>query len=144
MLEDSFNKARRNVPDERFNKNHLIYKRRGYNGFSDYSIIGKTYEESGFAPSAIATHIMYFGKKDELRIHHFVSLTNDEPIDQARKFEEAMQNMLNWTQFSDIPKTKGLLSLIEYYNKGKYPGLGVIKKYSLMHHIEIINNYLEE
>lgn len=148
MLEDSFNKTKRNVdylvnPDERFNKNYLTYTRYGYTGFSDYSIVGNIYEESGFAPSAIAIHIMYFGKKKELRIHHFVSSSNDEPVDHARKFAEAMENMLKWPNFYDIPKTRGLDSLINYYNIGKYPGLGVIKKYSLMHHIEMMNNCLE-
>ena len=141
-------KAKRNLdyidsPDESFSRNHLVYKKRGYEGFSDYSIVGAAYEESGFAPLAVAIHIMYFGQKEELRVHHFVSESNENISDTAGKFAEAMQNMLNWEYFSSIPNTLGLQSLRNYYSLGKFPGLGVIKKCSIMHHIELIGKYLE-
>ncbi len=149
VLEDGYMKAKRNVdyiesPDDFFSRNHVVYRKRGYIGFSDFSMIGNEFEESGFAPLAIAVHIMYFGNKDELRVHHFVSESNESISDPARKFEEAMSNLLNWEHFGIIPKTKGLNSLVECYNLGKFPGLGVIKKYSLMHHIEMMGEYLEE
>lgn len=59
ILEDCYQKAKRNAdyidePDVFFSKNHLVYARRGYQGFSDYSIVGNEYDESGFAPVAIA------------------------------------------------------------------------------------------
>ncbi|MBP3206464.1 MAG: sce7725 family protein [Lachnospiraceae bacterium] len=149
VLEDGLIKAKRNVdyieaPDEFFSRNHVIYAKRGYIGFSDYSIVGNVYEESGFAPVAIAIHIVYFGNKEEVRVHHFVSESNESISDPARKFEEAMKNLMEWEQFEDIPKTMGLESLIECYDRGKFPGLGVIKKYSLMHHIEMMGKYLED
>lgn len=148
VLEDGYVKAKRNVdyikaPDDFFSRNHIVYKKRGYIGFSDYSMVGNEFEESGFAPLAIAIHVMYFGNKDELRVHHFVSESNESISDPARKFEEAMNNLLNWEHFGIIPKTKGLNSLVECYNMGKFPGLGVTKKYSLMHHIEMMGEYLE-
>lgn len=149
VLEDGYVKAKRNVdyitsPDDFFSRNHVVYRKRGYIGFSDFSIVGNEFEENGFAPLAIAIHIMYFGNKDEVRVHHFVSESNESISDPARKFEEAMNHLLNWEYFDIIPKTIGLSSLIECYNKGKFPGLGVIKKYSLMHHIEMMGKYLEE
>lgn len=149
VLEDGYRKARNNAayiesPDEFFSRNHVIYRRRGYSGFSDFSIVGNEFEESGFAPKAIAIHIAYFGNKNELRVHHFVSESNESITDPARKFEEAMNHLLHWEQFELIPKTVGLSSLIECYNMGKFPGLGVIKKYSLMHHIEMMGEYLGE
>lgn len=148
MLEDGYRKAKRNIdyienPDESFSRNHIVYKKRGFVGFSDFSIVGNEYEESGFAPLAIAIHIMYFGNKEELRVHHFVSESNESISDPARKFEEAMYSLIRWNRLDDIPKTIGLENLIECYDIGKFPGLGVIKKYSLMHHIEMMGNYLE-
>lgn len=148
ILEDGYVKAKRNVdyidsPDEQFSRNHLIYKKRGYEGFSDYSIVGDAYEESGFAPLAVAIHIIYFGVKNELRVHHFVSETNENISDTAGKFAEAMQSLLDWEYFSKIPKTNGLQNLLDYYSSGKFPGLGVIKKCSIMHHLELIGKYLE-
>ena len=148
ILEDGYRKAKRNVdyienPDELFSRNHIVYKKRGFVGFSDFSIVGKEFEESGFAPLAIAIHVMYFENREELRVHHFVSESNESISDPARKFEEAMTNLKNWENFNIIPKTIGLNSLIECYNAGKFPGLGVIKKYSLMHHLEMMGEYLE-
>ena len=55
-----------------------------------------------------------------------------------------MNNLLSWEHFDIIPKTIGLNRLVECYNMGKFPGLGVIKKYSLMHHIEMMGEFLEE
>ena len=148
ILEDSYRKAKRNIdyienPDELFSRNHIIYKKRGFVGFSDFSMVGNGFDESGFAPLAIAIHIMYFGKRDELKIHHFVSESNQSISDPARKFEEAMYSLINWENYDIIPKTIGLNSLIECYNIEKFPGLGVIKKYSLMHHIQMMGEYLE-
>lgn len=147
-IEDGYVKAKRNVdyiesPDEAFSRNHLIYHKRGYVGFSDYSIVGDVYEESGFAPLAVAIHILYFGAKGELRVHHFVSESNENISDPARKFAEAMKNLLDWEHFDIIPQTDGLQSLLDYYSNGKFPGLGVIKKCSIMHHLELMGNYLE-
>lgn len=148
VLDDSYRKAKRNIDyiektDETFSRNHLVYKKRGFVGFSDFSIVGKDFEESGFAPVAVAIHIMYFGSREEVKIHHFVSETNERYFDPARKFEEAMKQLTEWENFSDIPKTIGLNQLIECYDMGKFPGLGVIKKYSLMHHIQMMGDYLE-
>ena len=147
VLEDGYNKAKRNVdyidmPDEVFSRNHLIYVKRGYVGFSDYSIVGVEYDESGFAPLAIAIHIMYYGDKKELRVHHFVSESNENISDPARKFEEAMEKLLSWEKYDDIPKTEGFIRLVDCYNNGKFPGLGVIKRYSLMHHMQMMSEYL--
>lgn len=148
ILEDSYRKAKRNIdyienPDELFSRNHIVYKKRGFVGFSDFSMVGNDFDESGFAPLAIAIHIMYFGNRDELKMHHFVSESNESISDPARKFEEAMNKLINWENFDIIPKTIGLDNLIECYNIGKFPGLGVIKKYSLMHHIQMMGEYLE-
>lgn len=148
LLADDFKKAKRNAdyvdtPDERLNKNHITYGRQGFIGFSDYSIVGSEFEEGGFAPTAIALHIVYFGDKNELRVHHFVSTTNDSTKDPAKKFAEAMENMIKWEHYDKLPITQGLGLLILSYEKGKYPGLGVIKKYSIMHHLEMMGRFLE-
>ena len=149
ILEDCYNKAKRNVdyidnPDEFFSRNHVIYKKRGYSGFSDYSIVGNDYEESGFAPLAIAIHVLYYGDKKELKVHHFVSESNENISDPARKFEEAMKKVLCWENFDKIPRTVGFTSLVDCYKQGKFPGLGVIKRYSLMHHLQMMSEYLED
>ena len=148
VLRDNFKKAKRNIdyinkPDEIFSVIHNKNKDMRYKGFSDYSIVGNEYEESGFAPMAVAIHIVYLDNSDILTVHHFVSDSNDSIQDPARKFGEAMDKMMNWIKVNSIERTYGLNKLIEYYDAGNFPGLGVIKKYSIMHHIELIGNYLE-
>ena len=53
-----------------------------------------------------------------------------------------MENLLAWELYDEIPKTEGFLKLVECYNNGKFPGLGVIKRYSLMHHMQMMSEYL--
>lgn len=146
VLEDSFKKAKRNQDyldrvDEMFSKTHITYSKHGYKGFSDYSIVGEAYDESGFAPVAVAIHVLYFDEKKYLRVHHFVSDTNSRKYDTPGKFGEAMKNLIEWERFDSIPRTRGLTRLLECYNKGKFPGLGLSKKYCIMHHLELIGKY---
>ena len=148
ILEDVFNKAKRNTdylisPDEIFSRRHLNYSQNGYVGFSDYSIVGDSYEETGFAPLAVAIHILYIGEKKELRVHHFVSESNENISDPGRKFAEAMKELEEWPKYNSIPETLGLEKLMNFYKTGRFPGLGVVKKCSLMHHLELIGKELE-
>ena len=149
VLEDGFKKARRNSEylkenDQMFSYNHLFFDKSGYDGFSDYSIVGQSFDESGFAPLALAIHIVYFDDSKHLKVHHFVSKSNESINDPARKFQEAMEDTLDWDKSNFLVETKGLNSLKDYYFNGKFPGLGVIKKYSIMHHIELMSKFLEE
>ena len=47
-------------------------------GFADYSVVGEEYNDTGFAPHAVAIHIVYFDTDDSLHVRHFVSDSNDE------------------------------------------------------------------
>ncbi|MFZ7131366.1 MAG: sce7725 family protein [Eubacteriales bacterium] len=145
---DRFEKAARNSDyckneDEFFSEDHIYYNTEGFKGFSDYSVVGAEYNESGFAPLAVAIHIVYFDKNKGLRIGHFVSDSNDDINDPAGKFGEAVKKLVNWVEETNQIKTEGLKSFIECYKTGKYPGLGTVKKYSIMHHLELMNKYLE-
>lgn len=145
---DRFEKAARNSDyckndDEFFSEDHLYYSTEGFKGFSDYSVVGADYNESGFAPLAVAIHIVYFDENKGLRIKHFVSDSNDDINDPAGKFGEAVKKLVDWIEETDQIQTEGLKGFIECYNTGKYPGLGTSKKYSIMHHLELMNKYLE-
>ena len=128
-------------PDEFFSSDHLYYKKEGYIGFSDYSIIGDKYTEGGFAPYAVVIHIVYIDDKKRLRVHHFVSNSNDDYFDTPNKLKEALTKLVDWNKKYKY-KTSGIKQFENMYESGKYPGLGSIKKYALMHHVELINHYL--
>ncbi len=148
LCEDHFSKKTRNkdyseIESEFFSSDHLYYSEDGYEGFADYSVIGKEYNNSGFAPYAVAIHIVYFDDNKILRIAHFVSDSNDDISDPARKFEEAVEKLVRWNAERKL-ETFGIKQLENAYKLETYPGLGVVKKLSIMHHLELMNRYLEE
>lgn len=145
---DRFQKAAKNADyvhneDEFFSSDHLFFDKEGFKGFSDYSIVGAEYNESGFAPAAVAIHLVYFDARKELRIRHFVSDSNVGQRDPAGKFGEAVEKLVEWVETENVPVTKGLREFIDCYDEGRYPGLGTVKKYSIMHHLELMNKFLE-
>ncbi|GBF77402.1 hypothetical protein PA598K_05951 [Paenibacillus sp. 598K] len=149
MFMDRFPKRSRNVDylttqDEHFSLDHLYYKEEGYVGFSDYSIAGSEYSESGFAPYAIAIHIVYLADDQSLRVRHFVSDTNDDIRDPAGKFSEALEKLVQWNAGRTAKlDTYGIRMLEELYNSRSYPGLGTVKKLCIMHHLETMSRFLE-
>lgn len=147
LCEDRFPKQTRNIDyaeidNEFFSSDHLYYLADGYEGFSDYSVVGKEYSETGFAPYAVAIHIVYFDEKYIMRIAHFVSDSNDDISDPARKFAEAAEKLVKWNRNMHL-ETEGIKALESLYHNKTYPGLGVVKKYSIMHHLQLMGDYLD-
>lgn len=147
MIDNKFVKLDRNTDyadiDEPFSDDHIYYEQDGYKGFADYSIVGNGFSESGFAPYAVAIHIVYFDKDNSLRIKHFVSDTNDDISDPANKFSEAVGKLVQWNKSAKLD-TLGMQSFIKLYENESYPGLGTVKKLSIMHHIELIGRFLNK
>lgn len=150
MIDDKFQKQSRNSDymendDEFFSEDHLYFSSDGYKGFSDYSIVGDYDTASGFAPKAVAIHIVYIDKNDQtLRVHHFVSDSNEDIRNTAKKFYEATQKLFYWVETEQPEMTYGLATFLEHYKNASYPGLGVVKKLSIMHHLELMSQHLTE
>lgn len=151
LLDDKFEKQDRNADyqdteDEFFSDDHLYYKEDGFVGFSDYSVVGNEYLEAGFAPYAVAIHIVYFAPDKTLRVRHFVSDSNEDITNPALKFYEAVSKLTEWYNADPHPveMTLGLQTFLQHYEQQSYPGLGTVKKLSLMHHLELMGKYLSE
>ncbi|ATF30452.1 sce7725 family protein [Staphylococcus simulans] len=150
VIADVFNRLDRNsdyleVEDEFFSDTHLYYDEDGYTSFSDYSVIGSNFVEGGFAPYAIAIHIVYFNDKKELRIKHFVSDSNEDISDPANKLKEALSKLVAWKQTISEENCSSALDEFErIYREERYPGLGMIKRLSIKHHLELMNYFMEE
>lgn len=145
MLEDKFNMQKRNadylgIPDEAFSSDHKFFKDEGYLGFSDYSVIGSDFSEGGFAPYAVAIHMVYFDSNKELRVKHFTSDTNDDYSDPAGKFSQALQKLIDCEELKDVD-TEGLSEFRKCHAEERYPGLGSVKKMALKHHVELMKQY---
>lgn len=147
LLSDNFRKQEKNAnyenTDEFYTRDHLYYKYDGYVGFSDFSIVGDEYTESGFAPYAVAIHIVYFDDNKEMRVRHFVSDTNDDYSDTTGKFNEALEKLIKWNKEMKLD-THAMKIFQKLYDEESYPGLGTVKKLSIMHHIELVSKFLDE
>ena len=149
LFHDCFNKKPRNSDyrddvDELFSEDILYYADDGYSGFGDYSIIGQEYVDGGFAPWAVAFHIVYKSSEGVLRIRHFVSDRNDGIEDAPGKFAEAARAFVEWLESDgkDCKRTLGVKKICEAYQSEQYPGLGALKKFSIMHHLELVSTMI--
>lgn len=147
LFEDRFVRRNRNADypeDEFFSEDHLFFAEEDYDGFGDYSIIGKEYVEAGFAPYAVAIHIVYLDEDNSLRIKHFISDSNDDTSDVAGKFYEAVTKLYVWYMSGQKRQlTAGLQILLDHYNYRTFPGLPTLKKLSVMHHLELVGRFLD-
>lgn len=149
FLDDKFHRLDRNADyqhqeDEFFSDDHLWYQEEGYLGFSDFSIIGNEYFERGFAPLAVAIHLIYLGEDASQRVRHFVSDSNEDIRDPAGKFFEALEKLVAWYHaHPQLLMTEGLQALLTHHDQQRYPGLGVVKRLTLMHHLELMSQYFD-
>jgi hypothetical protein len=141
-LDDYFISQTRNsdyltIDDSAFSEEHLYYLEEGFIGFSDFLSVGENYSDSGFLPYAIAIHISYGTQDSKIRIKHFVSDSNDDNSDIAGKFDEAINKLIIWcdeTGYTSIAIEK----FRELHENGHFPGLGTLKKLSIINHIALI------
>ncbi len=130
-----------NIPEEKFTEEHLFFKEEGYSGFSDYTTVSSEFSEGGTTPFAVAIHITYQKENEEIWIRHFTSESNEDRANIQGKFAEAAEKAVKFINNKDI-QTYSANELKNYFNEKKYPGLGMVKKISIKHHIELINSIL--
>lgn len=130
-----------NFEETQFSEEYRYYEEEGYKGFGDFLTIGDNYSESGFMPYAVAIHISYVLNKRDIRVRHFVSDSNGDTSDVGGKFAEANAKLAEWCTDKNI-HTKGIDELIKLHISGHFPGLGSVKKLSIMNHIELITNLI--
>lgn len=130
-----------------YSSDHAFYRDEGYKGFADYSVVSKLYSDGGFAPFAVAFHLVYFttDEKETLNVKSFVSKSNDSIRDPAGKYHEALKMLKEWMdEEHSSPKTYAVKQFLRHYSDGSYPGLGTVKKLAFIHHFEMISKYLVE
>jgi len=149
LLRDGFEKRtnRKHPPVEFFSDLHATYQEEGVEGFGDFLIVGDDYAESGGPAYAIAIHLTFIDddRDEEMHIHHFKSIRQDDPKDPAGKFAEALQKLVDEVNASDtkILKTTAVEAFLDLHQREHFPGLGSVKRLSMKHHIETLANYFE-
>ncbi|MHA3081914.1 sce7725 family protein [Acinetobacter sp. ANC 5383] len=148
---DFFQSQKRNAdyPQESyFSDLHTsFYNKPNAVGFADYTITGKDFSDSGGPAVVVTIHASYLkdANYDQMFVRHYLSYDDGEQKNPGDKFKDALEKFiteieaknLNFEETFAISKFKNL-HLIKHF-----PGLGQVKKLSMMHHIETINNYLD-
>jgi hypothetical protein len=142
-LSDAFKQQNRNSDysnntDEFFSEEYLYFGEDGYAGFSDYLTIGEPFSEGGFLPYAVVIHLTYPDQNQKIRIGHFVSDSNEDTIDIAGKFSEALSKLMVFLSNYPDFQTSAISEFSDLYKKQHYPGLGTVKKLSVINHIELV------
>ncbi len=143
LIRDGFIKVKNSAypPDEPFSDLHLTYKDEGVTGFGDFLIVGDDYAEGGGPAYAVAIHVTYFKKNNDMNVRHFLSDRTNSPADPAGKFFEALKKLHD--SIVDLDLTEALEEYNELYKKAHFPGLGVIKKLSMKHHVQLMMSFLK-
>lgn len=150
LLRDGFEKRtnRKHPEVEFFSDLHATYTEEGMDGFGDFLMVGDEYSESGGPAYAIAIHLTFIDpdKDDEMHIHHFKSIRQDDPKDPAGKFAEALEKLIVelGRDGNKIIRTDAVNEFVGLHNRGHFPGLGYVKKLSMKHHIETLANYFQD
>lgn len=142
--DDKFKGARRNseyleMEEEKFTEEHYYYSSDNYNGFSDFAPLVSEFIEGGGAPFAVAIHLTYAKTEQEIWIRHFTSTSNTDRANIQGKFAQAAHKAVTFLDEKDI-HTNASEELRNYYRESKYPGLGMAKKITIKHHLEIVND----
>jgi hypothetical protein len=147
VLKDCFKRLERNRDylasvEERFTDENIFYRAEDNNyGFADFTTISSDFIEGGTTPYAVVIHITYQKESEEIWIKHFTSVSNEDQANVQGKFAEAAEKAVRFLDEKNI-RTNASNELREYFEAQKYPGLGMVKKISIKHHIELINSIL--
>lgn len=156
LIENRFKKqSNKNYPlVEPFSDLHIVFNEKGMTGFGDFTITNDEYSESGGPAFAVAIHLTDYEIEEDIVdeeddddpdmvMRHFVSDTNGTAADPGGKFLEALSKLRNAINKNDVSFTHAACAeYMELYTKQHYPGLGYIKKLSMQHHLELMQNYL--
>lgn len=131
-----------NYEDEFFSDIPFYWREENFAGFSDYTAMSSEYSAAGYQPYAIAIHMTYQKDDDEIYIHHFVSDSNMSTEDVRGKFVEAASKAEPF--YNDHKITSAVRDLLQRARSGEdgFPGLGYLKKLSVLNHLEVINSVL--
>tara|TARA_B100000949_G_scaffold185783_1_gene167844 strand:- start:85 stop:1020 length:936 start_codon:yes stop_codon:yes gene_type:complete len=142
-LDDYFKELSKNADyldqESSFSEEYRYYQEDGFVGFGDFITIGDNYSDSGFLPRAVAIHLSYIDGTGKIKVKHFVSDSNGDTSDIGGKFAEALDKLVAWCNQQNI-HTRAVEIFRDLQQRGHFPGLGTLKKLSVMNHIELVIN----
>ena len=147
LLRDGFSRCTRNADypiQSNFDDLLYTYRSREFDGFSDFSIVGDAYSPRGGAAIHVAIHLTEL-YKTTIVANHFVSKTPPQRGNDQAKYFSALDLLMSYTgspPSADLD-TEGVREYHQSNSLRHYPGLGKLKQWSMMHHMEIIDRKLD-
>ena len=148
LIRDGFiQRPNREHPDvEHFSDLHITYRQEGANGFGDFLIVGDDYSSSGGPAYTVAIHLTFIDsdQDNDMFIKHYKSDRFETPADPGGKFLEALNKLVIDVNDPNtkIFHSKAVNEFLDLNNKQHFPGLGYVKKLSIQHHLELLDNFL--
>lgn len=137
-------------PDRReqvFTEEHLYFRDDGLAGFSDFGTIGGDYRDGGGAPKYVVIHWTYQKVGDvpadsPIYLQHFCSSDGSVVAPVQAKYLDAANKLVEYCAGARLPETPGLRLLRLYHDTGGFPGLGMLKKISILNHLFVVDRAL--
>lgn len=145
LVEDGFKKADTNAQfpaEEYFSDLVYSYQEEGYAGFGDFLIVGDHYAEGGGPAYAVAIHLTYEHEREEVWVKHFLSDRQEDQVDPAGKFMEALEYLVDFVDSADLSWSNACNEFVRLHREEHFPGLGYVKKLSMCHHVELMARIL--
>lgn len=145
-LDDCFPVERKNDDyrgheDQYFNDKQNFYQD-AWDGFGDYTTLPSSFIEGGLTPYVVAIHFTYKKDEDEHWVHHFLSDSNPKGQENVQdKFYEAARKVQPFFRGREEANSSSIALIQSFLNQQHYPGLGVLKKLSIKHHIGLMCKY---
>lgn len=132
-----------------FTDRHLTWKKSGYGGFSDFTVLSPKVSKGGGQPGAVAFHLTYIELEDpaeEVYVEHFVSDRQDQKEkDNDGKMLEALHKFTKALKRTST--SFGITQTAAHYkklaNSGSPPSLAVNKQLQITHHMELMHGLLD-
>ncbi|ABI71498.1 sce7725 family protein [Shewanella frigidimarina] len=150
IINDGFNRRSRNAdyPDfSYFSDTHITFhEHANVIGFGDYTITGDEFSESGGPAYVVTIHLSYVNQNEfnSIYIRHFKSYDDSTAARPGDKFGDALRRLISFVDTNplDFESTLGLSCFRALHVSDHYPGLGIVKKHSIQHHIETVVSYI--
>lgn len=127
-----------------FTDEHLYLDEEGLDGFADFATIGGRFTEGGGAPKVVVIHWTYSKTPEPgesgspIYLNHFWSDEEDNLRDVAAKYAKASGKLLAFARAEGLPDNPALEAIRDYDNRGAFPGLGMLKKFSIVNHLHVV------
>lgn len=151
-IKNNFREVKKNAeysdPDHEFyTDDHLNFSDDGLFGFGDYTILPEKFKEGGFQPYTAALHLTHEERDDnEIWVKHFLSEVYDYPTsDQAKLIHEALPDLVAFVEKNKpyFDFSTAVSEYIKIHNEGRVTNLGLTKKLSIKHHLELMVEVLK-